>query len=149
MAATGSPDPGGVSAENFAKLVAAWEDDGIIVEGMRAVGIEEVLEQVFTQMSERIRPEATQDLQTTVQWEIDARDETHPYVLRIDHGEGSYEKGHAEDPRVTFRADVASFARLITGQANPFVLVATRKLRISGDLLFARKVPTFFRMPSA
>ncbi len=149
MAGTGAPDPGRVSAEEFAQLVAAWDDDGIIAEGVRAAGVREVLDQVFTRMTERTRPEATADLETAVQWEIEERDAVHPYVVRIDHGDASYEYGHADDARVTFRADVATFAKLITGQANPFLLVAKRRLRVSGDLLFARKVPTFFRMPSA
>jgi putative sterol carrier protein len=141
------PDPGTVSAEEFARLIAAWEDDGIIEEGLRAVGVERVLDRVFDQMAERFRPDRAGDREGMVQWRIHVRDEEHAYVLRIEGGSCTAGRGAAEDPRVTFLADLAAFARLITGQADPVRLVLKGRLRVSGDLLFARHVPTFFEMP--
>lgn len=143
------PDPGAVSAEEFARLIAAWEEDGIIEEGLRAVGVERVLDRVFDQMVERFRSDRAGDRDAVVQWRIHVRDEEHPYVLRMQDGSCASERGEAQDPRVTFRADLAAFARLITGQADPVRLVLKGRLRVSGDLLFARHVPTFFEMPRA
>lgn len=142
-----APDPGAITAEEFARLVATWEDDSIITEGIRAVGVDRVLERILGEMCRRLRAEQAGDLDATVQWVVEVRGERHAYALHVRDGECTVESGEAPDPRVTFRLDLASFARLVTGQANPFSLLLTRRMRVSGDLLFARRVPRFFEMP--
>lgn len=149
MSMQGQPDPGAIGAEEFARLIARWEDDGIIEEGLRAVGVDRVLDQVFTQMSERVRADRAEGHDADVQWTINVRDEQHDYHLILQDGACSWGRGELDDPRVTFRADLAAFARLITGQADPMRLVLKGRLRVTGDLLFARRVPTFFQMPRA
>ncbi len=143
------PDPSEVSAEEFARLVAAWDDDGLITEGIRAVGVEPMLERVFDEMAQRFRSDRAEGVEADIQWLIEAREERHEYVVRIGAGWCEAERGRVEEPRVTFDLDIAAFARLITGQADPIRLLLTRRLRVKGDLLFARRVPTFFAMPRA
>lgn len=144
-----APDPATITAEQFARLVAAWEDDGIIMEGLRAVGVERVLDRVFEQMVERFRADAAGDTEAEVQWLISGRGEEHEYVLRVADGSAAVERGRAADPDVTFKADVPTFVKLVTGQADPAKLVMTRRLKPRGNLLLAMKVPAFFEMPSA
>lgn len=144
-----APDPGDMSAERFAVLVEAWEEDGIIEEGLRAAGIDAVLDRVFGEMCERFRADRASGVDATIQWELEVRGERHPWVLRIGSGECRTQPGRAEDPTVTFRTRLGTFARLITGQANPVRLVVTRRLKVSGNLLLASRVPTFFEMPRA
>lgn len=50
-------------------------------------------------------------------------------------------------PRVTFTVDALDFLRLATGNANPTRLWLTRRLRIQGDVLWAARMPRFFRVP--
>jgi putative sterol carrier protein len=142
-----APDPTTMDADEFARLIAAWEDDGIIMEGLRVAGVGAVLDQVFTQMVERFRADAADGTEAEVQWLIEGRDEEHPYILRVADGEARWERHRAEEPDVTFRTDVPSFVRLVTGNADPARLVLTRRLRPWGNLLLAAKVPTFFEMP--
>lgn len=136
-----------MTAEQFVRLVRAWDDDGIITEGLRAAGVGQVLERIFGEMCDRFRSEEAGSLHADVLWLVDVRGDEHPWTLRIRDGACEAVPGRADEPRVTFRMDLATFARVVTGHGNPAKLVLTRKLRPSGDLLLAMKVPTFFSMP--
>lgn len=142
-----APDPGEMSAEDFARLVNAWGEDTIITEGIRAAGTERVLDRMFDEMAARFRGGKAGNVDADVQWSIEIRGEVHHYALHMRAGNCEARKGEVEDPRVAFRTDLGAFARLVTGQANPVALVVTRRLKVRGDLLFARRVPGFFRMP--
>jgi putative sterol carrier protein len=142
-----APDPASISAEQFARLVAAWGDDALIAEGLRAVGIERVLDAVFAQMADRFRPQRAKRTKADIQWRITCHGEEYAYVVRLAKGACQAFAGTSAKPRVIFATDLAAFARLITGQAGPVELVTSRRLRVSGSLLFARRVPGLFRMP--
>lgn len=144
-----APDPADMSAEQFAVLVAAWEEPGIIEEGLRAAGIDAVLDRVFGEMCERFRPDRAEGVDATIQWRLHVRGDEHPWIVRIVDGSCEAWSGRVEDPTVSFRARLGTFARLITSQADPMKLVLTRRLKVRGNLLLARRVPTFFEMPRA
>lgn len=145
-AGTEAPDPADMTADQFAHLVRAWGEDGYIVEGIRAAGVEVVLDRIFGEMAERFRP--SDERRGDVLWLIDVRGDQHAYVLHMRGDDCTAEQGRVDDPRVTFHMDLASFARLVTGVANPIRLLITRRLKVSGDLLFARRVPASFEMPT-
>lgn len=144
-----APDPGDISAERFVALVAAWQEDGIIEEGMRAAGVDAVLDRVFGEMCDRFRPDRAGDVTATIQWLLELRGDEHAWVVRIEDGTCTATTGRADDATVTFRTRLGTFARLISGQADPVRLVLTRRLKVSGNLLLAPRVPGFFEMPRA
>lgn len=147
MSMSEAPQPSEMTAEQFARLVRAWDDDGIITEGLRAAGVEQVLERIFGEMCDRLRTEKVRSLDAEVLWLVEVRGEEHAWTLRLHGGSCDAVPERSPDPEVTFRMDLATFARVVTGHGNPVKLVLTRKLRPSGDLLLAMRVPTFFRMP--
>jgi alkyl sulfatase BDS1-like metallo-beta-lactamase superfamily hydrolase len=105
-----------------------------------------VLDRIFDEMAARLRADRAHGINAEVRWRIDVRGERHEYVLRIADGEGQIVRTPT-DPAVTFTMDLATFARLATGQADPVRLLLTRRLRVSGNLLLARRIPTLFAMP--
>jgi putative sterol carrier protein len=54
-----------------------------------------------------------------------------------------------EQPRVTLTAAPVPFLKLVTGQQSGPVMFLTGKLRIEGDVMFASRMSSFFRIPTA
>jgi putative sterol carrier protein len=86
-------------------------------------------------------------VQATVQWEITDDGEQHDYVVELDGSQCTTGSGKAGKASTTLRTDLARFARLTAGQANGIKLLATRKLRASGDVNLARRLPGMFDIP--
>lgn len=86
-----------------------------------------------------------------IKWKIGEADGGDGYdrwyvVLR---GDGTCRSGRDLDvrPRVTFTVGPLDFLRMATGAADPRRLVLTRRLKLRGDLLWAARMPRFFRTP--
>lgn len=111
-------------------------------------GSAKFLDGVFEGMSTAFNPSKAGDQQATVQYEITAADGTHSYAMRIADGRCQVERGAAESPRVTIRAALPDFLRLITGKANGMQLFMTGKLKVTGDLFFAQTFQGWFDRPA-
>jgi putative sterol carrier protein len=64
-------------------------------------------------------------------------------------GEVKVSSEPVEQPRVTIKAAPVPFLRLVTGQQSGPAMFLTGKLKIDGDLLFASRMTSYFRIPSA
>jgi putative sterol carrier protein len=111
-------------------------------------GAAKFLDDVFEGMSSAFNPSKAGSQQATVQYEITAPDGTHDYAMRIADGRCEVERGTAESPRVTIRAGLPDFLRLITGKVNGVQLFMTGKLKVSGDLFFAQTFQSWFDRPA-
>jgi putative sterol carrier protein len=111
-------------------------------------GAAKFLDGVFQGMASALNPSKAGSQQATVQYEITAPDGTHNYAMRIADGRCEVERGNAENPRVTIRAALPDFLRLITGKANGVQLFMTGKLKVTGDLFFAQTFQSWFDRPS-
>lgn len=139
--------PESISAEQFAELIAHAESDEQIADGLRMVGTEAVLGRVFDVMGERLRPERAEGVEAEIEWIVVDEGEEHTYVTRIEDGSCEVEKAEAINPRVTLKTDLATFARLITGQAGGPQLFMKGRLKVSGDIWFAQRITGLFDMP--
>src|SRR5215475_14176601 len=97
-------------------------------------GAAKFLDAVFGNMAAALNPSKAGSQQATVQYEIAAPDGSHSYAMHIADGRCQIERGTAESPRVTIRAGLGDFLRLITGKANGVQLFMTGKLKVTGDL---------------
>jgi putative sterol carrier protein len=111
-------------------------------------GTAKFLDGVFEGMSTAFNPSKAGGQAATVQYEITTPDATHSYAMRIADGRCQVERGSAESPRVTIRAALPDFLRLITGKANGVQLFMTGKLKVSGDLFFAQTFQGWFDRPA-
>jgi putative sterol carrier protein len=111
-------------------------------------GSAQFLDGVFEGMSTAFNASKAGGQQATVQYEITAPDATHSYSMRIADGRCQVERGAAESPRVTIRAGLPDFLRLITGKANGVQLFMTGKLKVSGDMFFAQTFQGWFDRPA-
>ena len=135
-----------ITPEAFAQLVGAATDEQI-VEAMRAVGLDTALDRIFDGMAERFAPDKAKGVNETIQWVVTDQGQEYPYTATIADGACSTGRGRAEKSVVTLTTDLVSFVRLITGHAHGPQLFMGGKLQISGNLMFATRVETFFDRP--
>lgn len=137
-----------ITPEQFAKMVADAGDKEIEAT-IEQVGVKETLDRIFTGFEERFRPDRAEDVDATVQWRIKAKDGEHPYALHIGDGTCKARREEADDPQTTMSIKLVPFVKLVTGHAEGMRLLMTRKLKVSGDLMFAQRMQGYFDQPKA
>jgi putative sterol carrier protein len=136
-----------ITPEQFAELVRNT-GDAEIETGVRAAGVETVLDRIFAGMQERFVPEKAAGVETDIQWVVADQGNEYPYKVSIKGGACTAERGRAESPKVGFTLALVPFMRLIAGQENGVQLFMKGQLKVAGDLMFSQRVQTFFATPS-
>jgi hypothetical protein len=132
----------------FARSVADHGDSELrefMSGGMRGF----VLDEVFRRMEEHFDGERADGTEAVIRWKITGlpKGGADRYEVRIRDGSCVVSKEITEKPRVTFSVGAVDFLKLVTGNASGPSLFLRRKLRVRGDLAFAAKVPSLFRIP--
>ena len=149
MEAAGLPVGGGDPAE-FARLIAQTPD-ARLEEGMRTVFRTLVLDEIFSRMERHFDPARAPRVQAVIDWKVLDRPEGGYDHYRVTIADGACTvvrdpgKGRA---RVTIRVKPVDFLKLVTGNANGPALMLRGRLRIEGDLLFARRLQNLFEIPN-
>jgi putative sterol carrier protein len=136
-----------MTPEEFAQIMAD-SDDKRVRQVLEDAGTKRALDRVFAIKQERFLPDKAGDRSATVQWRITDGDDVHRYVVEIDDGTCRTRSGEADDPDATIKIDVVRFLRVAAGQANPTRLLLTRKLKVGGDVVLAKKLDSFFEIPT-
>ena len=135
-----------MTAEEFIDLVRSSDDDDVRTT-FRAVGSAASLDRIFGMMPDYYVPARAGDVDAHVQWKINDGTDDHYYVIHFTPDACESWGGTVEDPTTTVSTDIVRFARIVSGQANPIKLLMTRKLKASGDVMFARRINSFFDIP--
>jgi putative sterol carrier protein len=141
---------GDADATQLAALVGQIPDEQL-AEGMaHPEGRKMVLDQVFNRMADHVEPDQIADVDAVVHFTItgapDGGADVYETVIR--GGQVKVSNEPAEEPRVVITAAPVPFLRLVTGQQSGPALFLTGKLKIQGDLLFASRMTSYFRIPS-
>jgi putative sterol carrier protein len=137
-----------ISPEQFAQMVGGASDEQIL-EAIRAGGTKTVLDRIFQGMQQRFVPEKAQGVDAMIQFVVTDEGQEYPYAVAVRDGRCDVAGAMADSPKVTLTMDLVSFARLTAGQAQGPQLFMTGKLKVSGDLMFATRVTSFFEPPKA
>jgi putative sterol carrier protein len=137
-----------VTPEQFAELVAGASDEEI-EKVIHDVGTKETLDRVFQGFEERFVPSKAEGVIADVLFTLKDEDQEHPYTVSIADGKCETKGGTTSDPKTTLTTDVVSFVKLVTGKEDGVRLFMGGKLKISGDLMFAQRIMTFFDQPKA
>ena len=135
-----------MTPEEFVLLVRDSSDDQIRAT-FREAPTKAALDRIFDIMQERFLPEKARDVTATVQWHITDDGQDYPYVIGLHDGTCETRSGAAQKPTTTITTDLARFARIAAGDANPIKLLMTRKLKASGDVNLGRRMAGFFDIP--
>ncbi len=125
-------------------------DDRQIAEGL-AANRDVILAEIFRRMPERLDRERAGDLDAVVEWRILDRPGGgyDRFQIAIQHGECKVSAQPTDEPRVALTIDPVDFIKLVSGTTSGPELFLFGRLKISGDLVLAARLPTLFRIPSA
>jgi putative sterol carrier protein len=137
-----------VTPEQFAELVAGASDDEI-EKVIHDVGTKGTLDRIFKGFEERFVPSKAEGVTADVLFTLKDGDQEFPYTVSIADGRCETKDEAASDPKTTLTTDVVSFVKLVTGKEDGVRLFMGGKLKISGDLMFAQRIMTFFDQPKA
>jgi putative sterol carrier protein len=150
VAGDGTIDASGVDPQEFARMVAEVPREQLR-EGLTGAMRRQVLDEIFRRMEGHYQAEKAGDLEALIRWRIGGRPDGGYDEYEVEIRDHTCRVGEptAAEPRVSFQLDdPVDFLRLVTGNANGPMLFMTGKLKINGDLMFAPRVQSFFRIPS-
>lgn len=133
------------SPEELKALIEGRSDDEINA-GLKASGAAEALDKVFQGMVEAFIPEKAAGQSAVIQYDVNAQDGKHSYQLKVADGKCALVKGSPESARVTLALSAPDFLRLVTGKLNGQTAFFQGKLKLSGDMMFAQTMQSWFRM---
>jgi putative sterol carrier protein len=141
----------GTDASQLAAMVGQVSDEQL-AEGMSdPAGRKMVLDEVFKRMAEHAEPDRIEGVDAVVHFTITGAPgggaDTYEAVIR--DGEVTVNNPPAEQPKVTITTGPVSFLKLVTGQQSGPVMFMTGKLKLDGDVMFASRMTSFFRIPTA
>ncbi|MGI9020852.1 MAG: SCP2 sterol-binding domain-containing protein [Solirubrobacterales bacterium] len=138
---------GGFDPAALARMLRSMPEEQL-AEGLR-VNRDTLLEGVFARFGDHLTDAGRRE-RGAIKWKISGAETADGYDRWfVILAEGRCETGRELDlaPRVTFTVAPLDFLRLIGGAADPRRLWLTRRLGIRGDLLWAGRMPRFFRRP--
>ncbi len=136
-------------ADGFARLVGDAPSnrlDGLMRTPLRRP----LLDAIFWQMPKQVNSSRVAGLHCSVRWKITGRRDgkTDVYDLELREGRCRTRRGGLEaKPLVTITLDGAEFLRLISGRTDPVQAYFKGRLGLSGDIMFAAKLASLFRIP--
>ena len=141
----------GVDATQLAAMVGSVPEEQL-AEGMsNPEGRALVLDEIFKRMADHVEPSQIEGVDAVVHFRItDAPgggDDVYEVVIK--DGGVSVNKDGNENPRVTITVGPVPFLKLVTGHQSGPVMFMTGKLKLAGDVMFAARITSFFRIPTA
>ncbi|HEV7866016.1 MAG TPA: SCP2 sterol-binding domain-containing protein, partial [Acidimicrobiia bacterium] len=129
--------------DELAAMIEGKSDDEINA-GVAEMGTEKVLGQIFDYMATRFQPERAAGQSAVIGWDITGPDATHSYQLTVADGTCTVSAGNAEPARVTLGMALPDFLRFLTGKLDGMQAFMAGKLKLSGDMMFAQTMQTWF-----
>lgn len=107
-----------------------------------------VLAQIFRAMGRQFDAKQANGVEAVVQWEIArASGGADRWQVVIANGRCRASRRSNRQPTITIAVDGPTFLELVTGMQGGPSLFMSGKLKVTGDLMFAARLPTMFRVP--
>ena len=116
-----------------------------ITAGVETRGAEKVLRTVFDGMAEAFMPERAAGEDAVIQYHVTVGEKAYSYRLKVANGKCEVMQGAGGPARVTLSMAVPDFLRLVAGELGGIWALMTGKLKVGGDMLFARTMQGWFR----
>jgi putative sterol carrier protein len=137
-----------ISTPEELRALIEGKSDEQINETVQQIGVDAALDRVFEGMEKAFLPEKAAGQNAVVQWDITTPEGERVYNVVFENGACKAQSGAAEKPRVSLRAAVPDFFRIITGKISGPTAFFQGKLKVGGDVLFAQTQQSWFRIPS-
>lgn len=99
--------------------------------------------ELFEEMTKRFNSELAAGMTKTLQWNITG-DEPGVWAFQIVDGVGQLIPGGVEKPDTTFTTSDKDWAAIAEGKQDAMKAFMTGKLKVTGNMMLAMKVPHFF-----
>jgi putative sterol carrier protein len=142
----------GVDAAQLAEMVGQIPDEQLAEAMANPEGRQMVLDEVFNRMADHAEPDRMDGVDAVIHFRItgapDGGHDVYEAVIR-DRAVTVNNPPTSESPKVTITVGPVPFLKLVTGQQSGPVMFMTGKLKLDGDVMFAARVTSFFRIPTA
>ena len=105
-------------------------------------GTQAFLDLVFQRMTQALDPAKAQD--AVVGWEIVDGEDVHPYVITMEGGAATAQRGEPDSARVILRMSLPNFLRLVAGELDGMQAFMSGTLTVRGDMMFAAQIQPMF-----
>jgi putative sterol carrier protein len=139
-------------ADQLAQMVGQVSDEELAEAMANAEGRKMILDEIFKRMAEHVEPGKIADVDAVVHFVITEAPGGGEDVYEVVIKDGKLDvsdEPKAGEPRVKISAAPVPFLKLVTGQESGPAMFMTGKLKLSGDMLFASRMTSFFRIPTA
>ncbi len=99
--------------------------------------------ELFESLPGRFNSAAATGISKTIQWNITG-DEASTWAFKITDGMGELIPGGVEHPDTTFTVSAQNWLAIAEGKLDSTKAFMTGKLKVSGDMALAMKVPQLF-----
>ncbi len=106
------------------------------------------VDELFEALPTRFDATAAVGVSRTVQWNITG-EQTGVWAFEIVDGVGRLIPGGVENPDATFTTRDKTWIAIAEGRQDAMKAFMTGKLKVTGDMMLAMKVPEFFPTPEA
>jgi putative sterol carrier protein len=143
---------GQANASQLAAMVGQVKDEQLAEAMADPQGRKLVLDEIFKRMGEHVELSQVEGVDAVVHFKITDAPGGGADVYEAVIRDG---KVHVNDeavegnPRVTLTMAPVPFLKLVTGQQSGPVMFMTGKLKLEGDVMFASRMTSFFRIPAA
>ncbi|RSM47493.1 acyl-CoA synthase [Actinoplanes sp. ATCC 53533] len=140
--------PATLATEQFSRLIKQ-STAGELAELMSGDRRRVILDEVFRRMPQVFRSDRAGELRAVVHWHIGDRPDggADRYELTIADGGCSVSGQPDRPPQLTLSIGAVDFLRMATGNTRAVVLAMTGRLRSSGDLALAARMPRLLDPP--
>jgi putative sterol carrier protein len=140
------------NADQLAQMVGQVSDEQL-AEGMASEESRKmILDEIFKRMADHVEPAKIDGVDAVVHFAITEKpgggEDVYEVVIK-DRELKVSDTPSVDEPRVRIAAAPVPFLKLVTGQESGPAMFMTGRLKLSGDLLFASRMTSFFRIPSA
>lgn len=100
--------------------------------------------EIFEEMPRRLNPAAAKGIDAAVQFVLTGPTPASYYIV-IQDGVGAVHKGNHSKPVLAMTISATDFVDLIRGKLNSQLAFLNGKLKITGDMGLAMRIPTLFK----
>ena len=104
--------------------------------------------ELFETMPSRFNSAAAAGITKTIQWNITG-DDAGVWAFQIINGVGHLIHGGVEKPDATFTTSAKDWIAIAEGKLDSMKAFMSGKLKVSGDMMLAMKMPQFFPVERA
>jgi putative sterol carrier protein len=103
-----------------------------------------VVHRVAERMTSHFQPQRAPKQRVVIQYRVKTPDGVLPFKVILADGRCHVEDGVDDRPTISLAMTLPNFLRLASGKLGGLVAIMTGRVEVSGDILLARKVQSWF-----